>query len=611
MKREFFRFAEGRLGAFLTSLLIVVVGAIVWGATCRYSFVWDDAFFIQNNASLRSVRFLPRYFHDPSTSASSDLAPGFILFRPLRNVSWLVDYKVAGLRAGWWHLHNVLLHILNAWLVGMLAWFAVRRRDVQIVAALLFLLHPVVSETVCWVKCRDDLLSTTLILWAAILWVKWRQAPFTRSRGAVLGVLGFAACLTKESAVVLPVLLLALDLGARRVSRGDLRETARRAIPAVAAVGCFLAWRWLVLGRTGQCEWMAGTALRTWMTMVPAFGEYVRLFFMPHPLLADYSGFSAVTGWTAPSFLRGAWVLLCAAALCGIVAWRVPESRAGLVWTVSALVPVSNLVPMMQFLAERFLYLPLAGASLAVAAVVARARDRMGIGVPLATAAVLVVFAAEDIGRREVWRDDMALFSATAQDAPGALRPRRNLIRVLFNAGRYAEALPVAREVWRKSRTEVSEPRSRKLEDAVNYATALLLSGREEEGRAMLEALLREQPDAGWPHMFLGIGEARKGNIAAALVRFETARERLVGEPEVLNNLGMALRDLGREDEAKQVFRSAIEMPSAGRGPYLNLAALLWKKGDIRAAAGVYRKMLVRWPGDPEAKHWLAEAERK
>lgn len=592
-------------------LSVIVLGLAVWGASVRYGFVWDDQYFIQNNTSLRSVRFLPRYFHDASTAASSDMASQFSLFRPLRNVSWMVDYQLAGLRPGWWHFHNVLLHLLNAWLVGLLAWGLVRRRDAQTVAALIFLLHPVVSETVCWVKCRDDLISTAFALWAAILWVRWRLEPFTWSRGATVGLVGLAACLAKEQAVVLPVLLAAMDLSRGMIRRAEIKDWMRRLSLPFLAVAVFLIWRWAVLGRTGQCDWLGGSAMRTWMTMVPAFSEYLRLLILPHPLLADYDEFPTVAGWGDPSLMCGALALGGVLVAGVLIAWRAPESRAGLAWALLALVPVSNLIPMMQYLAERFLYLPLVGIALAAGTIFARVRGRAWIVAFVGVAALFVWYGWLDIQRRGVWRDEVALFSATVGDAPYVLRPRRNLATALLRAGRNADSLQLTRDTWKMSRARRGETPAKRMEDAVNYAATLLVNGREEQGKALLDDLLREHPEAGWPHMHLGIYHARHGNGAEALAHFEQAVAKLPGEPVVLNDMGMALRDAGRLPEAEQAFREAVAKPNGGRDAFLNLAATLWKEGRVGEAAGVYRRMLERWPGDAEATRWLAEAERR
>ncbi len=589
---------------------LVAVGLAVWGASVRYGFVWDDRFFIENNTSLRSVGNIVRYFYDPSTAASADMASRFPLFRPVRNVSWLEDYQVAGLRPGWWHLHNVWLHLLNAWLVGLLAWMLTRRRDAQVVASFLFLLHPVVSEAVCWVKCRDDLLSTTFVLWAVILWVRWRAKPFTWLRGGLIAFLGLIACLTKEQAVVFPLLLAAMDLCAGRIRRSELPDAMRRLVLPVVAVLIFLVWRWAVLGKTAQCDWLGGSALHTWMTMIPAFAEYVRLLVFPQPLLADYAGFATVAGWGDPAFVRGVLALAGTVVIGALVAWRAPESRAGLAWAVLALVPVSNLVPMMQYLAERFMYLPLVGIALVVGIVFARVRDRAGIVAIVGVAVLFSWYGWLDVQRRGVWRDEVALFSATVNDAPDVLRPRRNLATALFAAGRHAEAVPLTRDTWRMSRARPGETPAKRMEDAVNHAAALMVTGREEQGKELLEQLLREQPDAGWPHMYLGVYNGRRDKKADALAHFEKAHARLPDEPEVLNNLGMALRDAGKQEEAEQAFREAVARPNAGREAFLNLAASLWKRGDLSGAAGIYRKMLERWPGDVEATRWLAEAER-
>ncbi len=140
---------------FATVLILLIVCVIIWGKTLSYEFVWDDSYFIVSNTALRSWKMIPNYFTDMSTMAGNGLSKVFVVYRPIRNISYLLDFKIAGLQPGWWHIHNVLLHLFNSILVYLVAKRIFKKGWLPpLTAALIFLVHPVQTETVAWIRRR-------------------------------------------------------------------------------------------------------------------------------------------------------------------------------------------------------------------------------------------------------------------------------------------------------------------------------------------------------------------------------------------------------------------------------------------------------------------------
>src|SRR5579884_1181758 len=140
--------------------------------------------------------------------------------RPLLMYSYWLNYQAAGQDPWSYHVVNVILHLLN----GALVWLIVRRLLKRIesdrrrldlfagFAALLFLVHPLNTESVSYIASRSETLSVfffyvafAIFLYAGAEGISWLRAI------AVLLVFG-AACLTKEHTVVLIALLVLTDL---------------------------------------------------------------------------------------------------------------------------------------------------------------------------------------------------------------------------------------------------------------------------------------------------------------------------------------------------------------------------------------------------------------
>lgn len=586
----------------------------VWGQTLRFGFVWDDTYFIVRNTALRDWRQAPAYFYDRDTSAGANRADEFLVFRPLRNLSYAADYSVAGLDPRWWHAHHVMLHLVNALLVGWIAGRLSRSWIARLVASLLFLVHPALTEAVAWVKCRDDLLAAFWTLLAFGAWLRWRAEPWTWRRiTALAGAYGLA-CLAKDQAIILPLLFAAGGAwlpGAAHIAAPASPRTRVALWTSLAAVGVgYLAWRHGFMGRTSQTDYLAGF-LPTMLTMVRVALLYLHLLVVPHPLLADYSGMLPSQSPLDPRVVSSAITLILVATLVWRARVRQPVITFGILWIAIALLPVSNLVPMMQYLAERFLYLPLIGLAWAAGDLAARQAERRGPVVLLASAAVLVAAALLAHQRAAVWRDDLPLFEATVRDTPDhALRPRRNLLAALLSRGHVAQARPLAEQLWARAQHDSTlSPRAR-AEYAHHLALIDLRTGQPDAGRALMSRAIDLDPTYAEPYLALGIDAGSRGDAAAALSWFDRAAAASPDLAAAHANRGVALRELGRVDDAEQAFRQAVRLAPDDPMAYKSLAALLWSRGQIAQTIPLYAEAARLWPDDPDIRHWLAEARQ-
>ena len=98
-------------------------------------------------------------------------------YRPLIGATFLFDRFAWFAQPEMMHLENILLHLLNALLVFAVARLlyadSPRSSLFPLVAALLFGLHPLATESVCWISGRTDLLAGVFVLTAFWFVVKY------------------------------------------------------------------------------------------------------------------------------------------------------------------------------------------------------------------------------------------------------------------------------------------------------------------------------------------------------------------------------------------------------------------------------------------------------
>lgn len=335
------------------------------------------------------------------------------LYRPLTTLSYLFNYSVLdnGDRPVGYHAVNWLLHLSNVLLV-----YALARRLTRFawVAAVVWAVHPILTESVTNIVGRADLLAAFGMLAAIWFYV-------ARPRGWFWGVLAATAVgvFSKESAVVLPALLPLFGRDWRRLIRG----VAATVVPIAA----MLALRANVLASAmprsvpfTDNPIVGAGVIGGKLAALGVLGRYVWLLLWPARLSADYSWaqIPATANWAAIATLAiaaavGFWWNWRAAAFAAIV-----------------LLPVSNLIfSIGTIMAERFLYLP----AIVFALVVAQAcRWRVG---QAAVAVVVLGLAARTWARNPDWHDDRTMAESLVRTSPESFKGHRLLAYQLSQEG--------------------------------------------------------------------------------------------------------------------------------------------------------------------------------
>lgn len=95
-------------------------------------------------------------------------------YRPLLGLSQYIDKRFWAMDSTFMHLENILFHLVNAVLVYLLALRVLVRlsfncdRLVPLVAAVIFAIHPIATESVDWISGRTDSMACNFILISTI-----------------------------------------------------------------------------------------------------------------------------------------------------------------------------------------------------------------------------------------------------------------------------------------------------------------------------------------------------------------------------------------------------------------------------------------------------------
>lgn len=476
-------------------LLLLLTVATYLGAT-QAAFVWDDRpLVVENQWIVGGAPLLEAFAVDLWETANvnaSDQSSGY--YRPLFLWSLAVDHTLHGLSEFGAHTQNLLWH-----LGAVLALYALLMRFFSplgaLAGALLFAIHPVQSEAVVWVSARSDLMAAALGLTALFILTNPKQT----ARGLGLAaLLAFGALLSKESAVLLPFLLLLLDYGAEQ--RPDRRRYLALAVP----LGLYLVLR-LGVGVTSPAG-PSGAAWGALFGALPAVvGVYSELLVWPSTLsvardLESMGGLGAA----------GALAVLAVGLIFCLSAVATTRRRfvgVGLGFALLTFLPCLAAIADKGLLGERYLYLPLAGLGVVIASAFRRNMMWAAAGVLFAG------FSVQRTGERLLdWRDEQTLWVAALEVSPSTFSEMS-----YGHALRAAEFNLAAHQRFRYA-LERDPPRLGACENVIGSALAA-----NRVDLAITGALMAEQRGCDTPafHAYFAVCRAFAGQWSRAAARAE------------------------------------------------------------------------------------------
>lgn len=585
--------------------LVLTVGAFSSGL--HNGFVYDDQFEIVRNPLIQQDQFFwTALTSDVWAFKGLGVKTWSNYWRPVF-VAWMAgNYRMFGLNPVGWHVTSLLAHLAA---MVALYWVLVRLAVGPLARAVVtwtFAVHPVQVETVAWASGISNSLMALFLFTSYAAFLRLRDAP--TARHWILSLVLYAmALLSKESAVVFPAIVFATDwiLARAATSAGKTESRWRivRCAPyALVALG-FVAVRYRILG-TMRIDVPGAPGLDGVLLSLPSVAVfYLRQIVWPFDMSPAYP-LQVVTRASA-----GMWNLvvpaLILAASVSIVA-RVARARRdvalGAVWFVATIglsLDLRNFRPI-DLVHDRYLYLPLAGATLMICGLVAAAADRMGIAKQprwnrlafVAAGCLAAALAVQTNRYNPVWGDEVRLWERAAQRAPDAPYVQQQLGEALRQAGRTQEARRAL-------------DRALAIEPGLTLATISLAAldideGVYEPARDRLVRVLAVHPDLSIAIDKLALCLERQGRFDEAITVLENGRRRLPSEHGFYSvNIAVLHVQAGRPSQARQELEenlSALEAAvDAGtiRGLFF-LGELRRDQGDAQGARAAYSAFLDR-----------------
>ena len=578
-------------------VLIGLVTLVVWGRSIQYEFVWDDHYFIVENKSVRSLKNIPSMFFSLQAQAAS--AERFKVFRPLRTAQYAVLYALGGKSMPQprpFHIANLLWHAAAGMLLFSVALLLFQRqhgaeerflRWVACGIALAFVVHPVTSEVVCWAKSLDDIMALVFVLAATRSLLQWKP----QGKGYIAGLIWFLlAVYSKESAV--PFALMTLFIF-RSVHQVDWRKSFSLSGGFFAVAAVYMIHRHLIIGQSSQTSPISGSYGQTLLDMFPVVTEYLRLLFGVPPFRIDYLWMKGHFAVTSGPVLVGL-VLLAGLILVGAWAWRKRKWSLvgfGLLWTGLFLLPVSNLLPMMQYMAERFLYLPLVGWLLVLGAVLLNMPQwKVSLGW---ITVVIAIWIPVTWQRETIWKNEQTLFLRSIQEGVHTQRLENNAVRAFLYDPEVSDVFVINTDTGKMDVVRKIPP------EKIPVVMRVLNKARQ---------LFPENDDL---MAVFGTVELVTQHWAEAVPYFESAVRKDPKNAQWWVNLAVSYGMTDQLQKAGSCLQQALALEPENRGALNLMAQMSAEAGDYPTALSVLQKLQGLDPQNPQTAEFLREVEIK
>jgi tetratricopeptide (TPR) repeat protein len=532
-------------------------------------------------------------------------------WHPITMLTHMLDCQLFGVKPGWPHLVNILLHAANA----VLLFHVLKRMTGTIwrsaLVAALFALHPLHVESVAWVAERKDVLST--FFWFLTTWAYARYADevkiqISNFKFYALALVLFAlGLMCKPMLVTVPFALLLLDywpLG--RMKRVSFRLLAEK-IPfmVLSAALCVVTYSIQQHGGSVLSVNNLPMSFRIGNALV-SYWRYVGEMFWPENLAGLYlrSG-----DWPEWEVALAAVLLLAVSSLTVWQRRRRPWLAVGWFWYVGTLVPVIGIVQAgMQTMADRYTYVPLIGLFIILAwggwelANVLRAP----MLAPGAALAALAACAALTSHQLTYWKDSETLFTRMIDATPNNYMAHYNLGNLYSRQGRIDAALANYQAAIQE------EPN---YADAHNNLGGILLDQkRYDEALPHYRAAVGAKPEfIHWFNLANALADAASARhdtneFAQAVAAYQQALQLNANASEARQNLGLTWQAQGSNSQAIAAFAEAARLDPNRLDSWSSLAMCCAMQNRMAEAEAAFRQIVRLRPEDGGAYGNLGNA---
>ncbi|MCX5701796.1 MAG: hypothetical protein NTW64_02300 [Candidatus Omnitrophica bacterium] len=425
-------------------LLLFSVSLIIYSNILSGDFIWDDKVLILNNEYIKNIKYAPLFFTTDSFRSSADsLGNRYTLYRPINLVSLAIDYRIWGFSPFGYHLTNILIHALNAFLIFYFIYGLFSSYPLAILTCFLFCVHPLHTEAVSWITARAELLVSLFTLISLISYIGYARTG--KGIKYLISLFSFILALLSREAgflIFFPLSIIVIGL-ASKIPRKTI------ILNSFCFIGILAIYTILRLNLIVPMQlYPAASKFPFWhdvLNFLLVLTEYIKLLIFPHSLHILRSIKPIVSYHPVYIILPVSLLIFLTVALIASIRQKKYIFLFGAGWFLLALLYVGRIMYYRDANSvsaeEHWIYLASAGFFVILAKFILSFKKPAIV--KILSAAIIAFYASTTFINNNHWKEEIGFYRYNLKfiDQPISIMPRIEFASVLYQHSLYSEAI--------------------------------------------------------------------------------------------------------------------------------------------------------------------------
>jgi len=629
-------------------LTLLVFGLVAYSNSFAGSFQFDDRLHILRNEAFTDLADVSKIYHY-----------GNVRFLPYLTLAF--NYTISKFDPISYHTFNFFIHYVAAIFLYFLFLEICKTPAMQglqldipqrlgaFLAAGIFFLHPLQTESVTYIIQRSESMAGMFYLATLFFYLKARGAGARRDLygyGLLAGVSALCAAFSKETAMTLPAMILVLEIFLFEISIKHLLGKKLFWLMMIPAA-VILSFKLQPLIRTGFIHdpgpGLSFTRKQYLLTQFSVLLTYLQLFFWPANQNVDWD-YPLATSLLSLQTLTSFLLLLLLVILAFFAYGRLRLVSLGIIAFFITLAPTSSIIPLRDVIFEHRMYLAVAFLAMACVQLCSHAFARIGERSARRQSMVLCaliivmlpVLSGLTHARNRVWLNEVSLWKDAVKKSPNKARVHKNygkgLLSVTYGSSEQAKrefetAIRLAPDwatpyhdlavcYWREGDYQRAVTLGLEaIQRQPKYKDALYLLGTSykrlnqwDQARVYLERLITTSPGSRYVRAYLDLLEVylELGLEDDAVDIAGKVRHLPDGVMPLDYHRGLAFYKLKQMETAKSYFVKQTEQESGRLKAYIMLGQICYLEGDYQRAEMAFRQAVEESEWSVRAHYNLA-----